>query len=162
MRYKIRSFIALLLFWFALSGMQAQKSIATTGGSGFGNGGTLNYSIGQMVYTNTTGSIGTLSYGVQQAFEFTVVTSLKDNKGIALECTVYSIPNTNIVVLKIERFQLNPLMYQLYDLNGKLLERHSVVSIETSINMSQRPSATYLLTVTQKDKMVHSIRISKN
>lgn len=161
MSNKIRSFFALFLFWFAYTGAQGQESIVTTGAIGSGNGGTLNYSIGQMVYTNTLGSTGTLTNGVQQAYEFSIGTSLKHVKGMPIECVVYSTPNTDVVVLKIERFQQNPLSYRLYDLQGKLLERRSVVSLETSINMGQRPSATYLLTVTQKDKIVQTIRISK-
>jgi hypothetical protein len=59
------------LFWAGLA--QAQESANVSGGDATGSGGTVAYSVGQVVYTTNTGSTGSVAQGVQHAFEiFTV------------------------------------------------------------------------------------------
>ena len=73
MRQKRLKLSALLLLGLGLTGLQAQESINTTGGNATGDGGSASYSIGQMVYTTTTGDDGSVAQGVQQAFEIYVL-----------------------------------------------------------------------------------------
>jgi len=63
--------LATLLLWVGF--VQAQESVNASGGNAIGNGGTVAYSVGQVVYTTDTDASGTVSQGVQQAYEiFTV------------------------------------------------------------------------------------------
>ena len=59
--------IAFLLL--GLGGLQAQESPTATVGEATGTGGTASYSVGQVVYTTTTGTNGSVAQGVQQPFE---------------------------------------------------------------------------------------------
>lgn len=48
---------------------QPQQVSTTTGGDAIGSGGTVAYSVGQVVYTTNTDASGTVNQGVQQAYE---------------------------------------------------------------------------------------------
>ena len=63
--------LATLLLWVGF--VQAQESVNASGGNAIGSGGTVAYSIGQVVYTANTDASGTVSQGAQQTYEiFTV------------------------------------------------------------------------------------------
>ena len=47
---------------------QAQQSVNTTGGNASGSGGSVSYSVGQVVYTYHSSSSGQMNQGVQQVF----------------------------------------------------------------------------------------------
>jgi len=161
MDYRKSIYFAVFLFWLGLSGLQAQGTISTAGGNFSGSGGSVSYSIGQMVYTSNKGTGGSVSPGVQQAYEISIETAMKKTKGITLQCTVFPNPTTDFVMLKVEDFKIENLSYQLFDMSGKLLESKLVENMETSIAMDQHPSATYFLKVIQKDKVVKSFKIIK-
>ncbi len=59
------------LLWAGLA--QSQESANASGGDATGSGGTVAYSVGQVVYTSNTSSSGTVDQGVQHAFEIYTV-----------------------------------------------------------------------------------------
>jgi hypothetical protein len=160
MKHLIKTMIAFCLFGFGTT-MQAQNSILSSGGNISGGGGTVSYSIGQVFYTNNTGSNGSVAHGVQQPFEISVVTSIEEAKGISLEIVLYPNPATDFIVLKIENYEIENLSYQLFDINGILLLSNKVESNETNIAMSNRMSATYFLNVTDNKKIIRTFKIIK-
>jgi hypothetical protein len=151
MRYKhrVKSLVVatLLTFAFSLSTVSAQESVNATGGNASGSGGTVAYSVGQVVYTTNTGTNGTVAQGVQQPFEISVVTGLEEAKGISLSITAYPNPTTDYLELKVESEKLNDLSYQLFDMNGKLLQSEMIIGSQTSIVMSNLVPATYFVKV---------------
>ena len=82
MRHKKLKLSAVLLLGLGLTGLQAQESVNATGGNASGSGGSASYSVGQVVYTNNTGTSGSVAQGVQQPFEISVVTGIEEAKGI--------------------------------------------------------------------------------
>jgi hypothetical protein len=153
------------LFGLALVGIQAQQiheSIPVTGGNASGSGGSASYSVGQVVYTTSNGTSGTVSQGVQQPFEISVLTGIDETKGITLLCTVHPNPTIDFLTLKVENYTTDGLTYQFYDVNGKLLDSQKMVGNETSIAMSNLVPATYFLKVIQSDKELKTFKIIKN
>lgn len=151
----------LFLFWFCLTGLQAQSTLSTTGGNVTGNGGSVSYSLGQMVYTYVNDVGGSIYSGIQQAFEITIITEIGKSNSITLQCSVFPNPTTDMLNLKVNDYRLKQVSYQLYDLNGKLLEQKLLESIDTNIAFNNYPSASYLLKVSQKDKVVKTFKIIK-
>ena len=147
MRHKKLKLSAVLLLGLGLTGLQAQETIPATGGNASGSGGTVSYSVGQVVYTTNSGTTGTVAQGVQQPFEISVVTGLEEAKGINLNCTAYPNPTTDYLMLKVENYDNENLSYQLFDMNGKLLETKKVTGKQTSIVMSNLVPATYFVKV---------------
>jgi len=62
MQYKRHLFTAIFSFCLGLFKLQAQETIITSGGKASGKGGSVNYSLGQVVYTNITETGGTIIY----------------------------------------------------------------------------------------------------
>jgi len=162
MKHKRLKLSAVLLLGLGLTGLQAQTSVNTTGGNASGSGGSASYSVGQLAYTTNTGTNGSVSEGVQQPFEISVVTGLEEAKGINLSVTAYPNPTTDYLTLSIADFDASKLSYQLYDMNGKLLQNEKITGNQTSIVMSNLVPATYFVKVIQGNKEVKTFKINKN
>lgn len=169
MKHKRLKLSALFLLGLGLTGLQAQESVNTTGGNASGSGGSASYSVGQVVYTTNTGTNGSVAQGVQQPFEISVVTGIEENKGISLLISAYPNPTTDYLTLEIKDFDLSKLRqdqysvlsFQLYDMQGKLLQNEEIIDSETSIYMSNFVPATYFLKVTEGNKEMKTFKIIK-
>ena len=133
-----------------LGGLQAQESPTVAGGEATGTGGTSSYSVGQVVYTTATGTNGSLAQGVQQLYEIS----------INLELSVYPNPVINYLTLKTD--DNSNLSYQLYDLQGRVIENKKVSNNTTNINLEEQPTATYFLNVIKVNQVVKTFKIIKN
>ena len=165
MRHKKLKLSAVLLLSFGLTGLQAQESVNATGSNASGGGGSVSYSVGQVVYTTNTGINGTVAQGVQQAFEISVVTGLEEAKGINLSVMAYPNPTTDYLTLSIgasTTLSNQSMSYQLYDMNGKLLQNEKITGNQTSIAMSNLVPANYFVKVIQGNKEVKTFKIIKN
>jgi hypothetical protein len=162
MQYKKFTLSALILLGFGLTGIQAQQAVTVTGGEASGSGGSTSYSVGQVVYSTHTGTNGSVAQGVQQPFEISVVSAIEEAKGITLECSVYPNPATDILTLKVENVDLSTLTFQLYDMQGKLLESKKVEGRLTNIGMSNLAPANYFLKVTEGNKELKTFKIIRN
>jgi len=162
MKYKKLKFSALLLLGLGLTGLQAQESVNATGGNASGSGGTVAYSVGQVVYTTNTGANGSVAQGVQQPFEISVVLAIEEAQGINLSVSAYPNPTTDYLTLEVNEFELSNLNFQLYDISGKLLQNEKITGNQTSIVMSNLVPATYFVKVIQDNKEVKTFKIIKN
>lgn len=161
MKLKRLKFSVTLLLGIVLTGLQAQESINASGGNVSGSGGSVNYSVGQVVYTTNTGTNGSVAQGVQQAFEISVVSEIKEAKDINLLVSAYPNPTTDYLTLSISEFDISNLSYQLYDMQGKLLQNEKITGNQTNIDMRNLVSATYILQVVQSNKEVKTFKINK-
>ena len=66
----------------------AQESANASGGNATGSGGTLAYSIGQIVFTTNTGSTGSVAQGVQHGYEIYLVGIKETTLNISLNVFV--------------------------------------------------------------------------
>jgi hypothetical protein len=164
MRHKKFKLSLVLLFVIGLNGLKAQQSINATGENASGSGGSVSYSVGQVVYTTTKDANGLVARGVQQPFEILIVTGIEEARGINLSCSVYPNPTTDYLTLKIAAsasIRIQNLSYQLYDMNGRLFGSGKLESHETQIAMINLVPETYLLEVFDQNKIVKSFKIIK-
>jgi hypothetical protein len=159
MKHKKLKLCVLLLLGFSLTGMQAQKAVLTNGSVALGSGGSMSYSIGQIVYTTNTGTNGSIAQGVQQPFEIFV--GLEEGPASNISCMVYPNPASAVLTLKVENLNNSTYTYSLYDLDGKLLANKKITGNETSIDINQLVAATYFLKVTDNMKVVTTFKIIK-
>jgi hypothetical protein len=160
MKNKKTKLTALLLLGIGFNQVYAQQATTASGGDASGSGGSVAYSVGQIVYTTNTSSSGSVAQGVQQAYEISITTGLLETD-IKLNLSAYPNPTTNYLMLQIDNFDKD-LSYQLFDISGKLLESNTVAANSTTINMEQMQTGTYLLKVTQNNKLVKTFKIIKN
>jgi len=157
--------ILLTLFGFGLLSVRAQSTISTAGGNATSSGGTVSYTVGQVAYSTQTSSAGTITQGVQQPFEIFVATALEQAKDISLQLQVFPNPVNDYLKLSVvpsATISIQSLSYQLYDVNGKLVQNNNVESNETNIMMSGFTSGTYLLKVNQGNTSFKTFKIIKN
>ena len=148
------------LLWVGLA--QAQQSANATGGDATGTGGTAAYSAGQVVYTTNTGSNGSVAQGVQQAYEISVVTGIKNETKIIMSLVVFPNPTTSFLNLQIADLKTEQLTYQLTDAIGKLIIENKITESNTQINMNAQAEAIYFLNIIQNNQTVKTFKIIKN
>ena len=140
---------------------QAQQVSNATGGDATGSGGTVAYSVGQVVYTTNTSISGTVSQGVQQPFE---IFSIGINEtGLNISLLVFPNPTADNLTLQVSDYNSEKLSYEVFDMQGKLLKNGQIETQQTQINTGNLPSATYFIHVLNKEnKKVQSFKIIKN
>lgn len=162
MQHKKLLLNVILLLCFGLTGLQAQESISTAGGNIAGSGGSVSYSVGQVVYTTGTGINGSVAHGVQQPYEISVVTGLEETNAINLSISVYPNPASDNLILSIDKFNNPGIYYQLYNINGMLMQDGSITDNQTKIDMSSFAPATYFVKVIKEDREIKTFKIIKN
>ena len=65
-------------------------------------------------------------------------------------------------MLKVDNYDNKNLLYQLFDISGKLLESKKITSNETQIKMEMLIPSNYFIKVTDKKKEIKTFKIIKN
>ena len=149
------------LFGFCIAIVQGQQTIPATGGNASGSGGSVSYSVGQILNSTFSGSNGTVVQGVQQPYEISVVTALRNTEDISLKCLVYPNPTAGLTKLVFETDDFENLKFRLYDINGILLQDKKVESRETEISLENFSSSVYFLKVLKMNSEVKVFKIIK-
>jgi hypothetical protein len=161
MRHKKVKLSVVLLLGLGLTALQAQEALTTSGGNASGTGGTASYSIGQVVYTTNIGTNGTVAQGVQQPYEISVVTAIRNTEDINLKCLVYPNPTGGITKLVFESPDFENVRFRLFDINGALLQDKKVESNETEIYVGNLSSSVYFLKVYNNNIEIKVFKIVK-
>lgn len=162
MRHKKVSLITVILLCLGLTIVRAQETIPASGGNASGTGGTASYSVGQIVYSTSSTTSGSLAQGVQQPFEISVATAIDEARDISLEFVIYPNPAADFVTLRIENYEIVNLRYQFYNINGNLLKSNKIEGQVTNISMETLTPSTYFLKITDRNKVIKTFKIIKN
>jgi hypothetical protein len=159
---QLRLFTILVLGLVLPPGLHAQETLPASGADAYGNGGSVSYTIGQVLYMTLSGTDGSIAEGVQQPFEISVVVGIEEANGINLLCRAYPNPATDHVVLEIEFPDTERYFFQLYNMAGIFLVREELTDIRTTIPMQNLAPSTYFLSITANQKVVKTFKIIKN
>lgn len=154
---KVAGLFLVLLGLF--SNVMSQSAIVPVGGDIGGN--QVSYTVGQIDYSNKSGSGSSLNEGVQQPYEFYIVGE-KENDKISIEMSVFPNPTQSEIFLVIEDLNPEKLMLQLFDSNGKQVLESKVSSEKTRINIQEEPVGTYILSVFDERSVLQTFKIIKN
>ena len=146
---------------FFTCAVQAQETIPSSGGEAKGAGGSSSYTVGQVVYTTNTANNGSLAQGVQQAYEISTSVGIEVTE-INLELVAYPNPTNSLLTLNIGNYNSEKLIYQLYDIQGMLLDSKQVINSSTTINAQKLSVGTYLLNVLDNNTLIKTFRIIRN
>ena len=158
MKFK-KTIIGSVVILLSLGGVQAQESINASGGNTVGTGGSVSYSVGELVYTTKTGSNGSLVEGIQQPYEIYTTLGIKETS-INLGLSAYPNPTTDYLTLKVE--EMDNLNYQLFDMQGKLIIKRKVLKKSTIVSMERLEGAVYFLNIIKNNKLIKTFKIIKN
>jgi hypothetical protein len=155
------TFISFCIFFGFGPLVHAQEAIAVSGGNASGTGGTSSYTVGQVAYCSYYESSGKVNQGVQQPFEISEITGIKEASGIILECSAFPNPATDFLYIKVDNYDNKNLSYRLYDINGNLLEDKKIQGNETQIPMGKFVSGAYFIKVTDDNREIKIFKIIK-
>ena len=161
MKTNIVKLVVLLVYGIGLTPVQAQQSVCSSGGNTPGSGGSIAYTVGQVLCATTTGAAGSVEAGVQQPFEISVVGIAHDQGNIVL-FTAYPNPTIGMLYIKTGKHGAAGLSYQLCDTGGKILNEIIPVDDETSIDMRDLGSSCYFLKVSEGGIVIKIFKIIKN
>mgnify|MGYP006099570001 FL=1 len=157
----MKRYIIAIWLLFTTSIVYSQETATTAGGEATGAGGSSSYTVGQVVYTTNTANSGSLAQGVQQAYEISTSVGIEVTE-INLELVAYPNPTNSLLTLNIGNYNNEKLIYQLYDIQGMLLDSKQVVNSSTTINAQKLSVGTYLLNVLDNNSLIKTFRIIRN
>ena len=140
----------------------SQQTLASAGGNATGNLGSAGYSFGQVFYSIHSKPEGSITEGLQQPFEISIVAGMNESGEISMDYEAYPNPVTCLLVLRVDRTATRHLAYQLLDISGRLLKSKKITCTECMIPMEQYESGIYFLNLISGDKRVKIFKIIKN
>jgi hypothetical protein len=152
-----------LLFLAIFIKIHAQSGFVSTGAAKFvAEKGEIAYSIGEVGYVNTKNTGGSMDFGVQQAFQFMVVTSVVD---VSLFNSVYVYPNPTQGLLYIKNLtqQLirGNLSMKIVSSDGLELMSKPIKSVSTVIDLNQFKQGFYHISLYESNRLISSYKFIK-
>jgi len=155
-RLIINFLVGLLWINFAV----AQESVNAAGGDVTGSGGSIAYSLGQVIYTTNANTSGTISQGVQQAYEIYSL-GISETK-MNFSFSIFPNPTVDYLTLQITGYKNEILYCKIFDMQGKVLITEHVSGELTKINTAKLPASSYIIGITnQENKQLQSYKIIK-
>lgn len=140
------------------SALVAQERSVASGGEASGTGGTVSYTIGLPDFQTYSGSNGTISGGVQQAYELLSVNVDEWDKDFILK--LYPNPVTDCLVIEIPETD-SDLSYHIISTEGKLVKSGKISDIKTSIDVNTLVSEGYFIEIRKNNQPVRHYQFIK-
>lgn len=154
-------FLIIILIYFPTS-IWSQNGIPSSGGDFSGTGGSVSFSIGQLFFNTYSGSNGTLSEGVQQPYEISVVIGIEEAYGITLDFLAFPNPTHDALTVKVNNYNTTDLSYQLFDIKGNIIEFKEINENDAIIYMGLYTPGIYFVRVLCKNSEIKLFKIIKN
>ena len=148
------------LFSFSMKAQTSHQVLSATGGDATGTGGSVAYSVGQIVYTTSTGTTGSVAQGVEQAYEIYSV-GIKET-ALNISLSVFPNPTSDFLTLKVQDYNNEALSYNLLDEQGKLVLNEQIITQDTQVAMSTLARGAYFINIVQTNKKIQTFKIIKN
>jgi hypothetical protein len=155
-----KSFSIVLLF-IVSNFAQAQESVNSIGGVDAGTGGTVSFSVGQMVYTTDSKEGGAVVQGIQRPYRITTTDIKKLDNSILFKA--YPNPSSDYLFLEMNAYRNEKLNYQLFDMQGKLIMTNPIEIPKTQINMRGLAVGAYVIHIyNTNNQPIQTIQIIKD
>ena len=145
---------------FASSVLTAQEAFVASANEASGAGGSLSYSVGQLITSSQTTANTTIDVGIQLPLQIVTLSNPEVTR-IQLTAKAYPNPSIDFVVLSLTDTDFEGMQYALYSLNGGLVAEASISEAETSVDLRELSVGTYVLRVTQNQKEIKTFKIIK-
>lgn len=152
--------IANILLLFSNLKLNAQNAFTAAGNDANGAGGSVSYSMGQVTYETSSNINGSISTGVQQAFEIFSV-DIFEQVFEDFSISVYPNPSSDKITLETSTLNYEDLSYQIFDLNGKHIASN-IINLKTNIiDMLELPRSIYFITILKDGIKIKTFKILK-
>ena len=131
----------------AAVGSFAQSAVSSAGYEATGDG-TVSATIGQTAFMAVANENGSISQGVQQAYEITTETGIDVTE---IQLTAFPNPTSDVLNLKIDG-DFGTVTYALYNNSSALVTKGTANGSETQIQMGAYKPGVYFLEVKMEGK----------
>lgn len=156
-----QTLLFLCLTAFTLLHVKAQEATTAAGGQATGSGGTASYTIGQIVYTTSQGNEGSVSRGLQQSYQISVLGGI-ENTAVHLDISAYPNPTADYLTLSIDHFERGNYQYQLIDVAGTSLQQNHLLEIDNRLDLNDYKPGIYFCVVKHQNRVIKKFKIIKN
>lgn len=140
----------------------AQQAVLNSGGNALSSSGSVSFSLGQLVVQTAEGISGSVSAGVQQAFEFQTL-SLDEFPGLKLQLKLYPNPVKEFIFISFPGNERTGFeVYELYDLSGRRIRSGTISGNETQVSFQDLPATVYLLNIIREKNVLKTFKVIKN
>lgn len=153
-------FYSVLFLCLGFSYSYTQEAPVAAGGEGTGSGGTVSYSVGQVVYTSNSGVANNTIEGVQQPYEIQTVGTAENSFNINL--SVFPNPTHNFLTIDMGGHLFSNPKYKLMDSQGKIILSGKIVGNQYQLIVQELPPASYFLHVLEENMPIRSFKIIVN
>ncbi len=159
---KLKLIITVLLYFAMTLILSAQVAFTASGGEASGTTGSSSYTIGQLVYTTLIGTNQySLSQGVQQPIEISVVSGIDETLPIQLNVTAFPNPARSYLILEVANTEALPCEAFLYNLSGTQIKQIQVTDQQTEIDINNLVPSVYFIKVVKRDQTIKTFKIVK-
>lgn len=155
----MKSFLFTLLSALASEAL-GQRAVPTSGGDASGGGGSISYSVGQVDFNAVNSAGGTVSQGVQQAYEYLVL-RVVDPQGSNQAVSVSPNPAREGITVESEQTLDGHSRFELLSADGSVLRTGRLAGTRTFIAMLDLPPASYLLRIIRSNDEQNTFKILK-
>jgi len=136
----------LLNFLNSYNQTQISQSISTGGGNGTNNQANLDWTIGQITVSTLSDNNSILTQGLHQGS--IIITNIDYNNSSSFSISVY--PNPALERINIVISHNEDLVYEFFDINGKLILNGKLLNLENVINLNEFLIGEYILKIVNK------------
>ena len=158
MKRQILFFMLLFLSGGALSAQL--QVIATAGDVNENDNGSISWTLGETVVGTLETSDGIVTQGFQQS-NLEVTTTVEEPEDLDIQTTAYPNPVQNQLTVEVQNQENLELHYQLFDLNGKLLQEEPVEASRFTLSLGEYPAGQYILQIRSDQELIKSFNIVK-
>jgi hypothetical protein len=120
-----------------------QQGIVSAGGDATGSGGSISYSVGQVVYSNNN----FVNEGVQQPYEIFIISV--DDSFLDVQLNLFPNPTSQELFIEMKNFR-EGISADVFDADGSLIDTIRLLSDRTSIQVKDWAAATYFVRLTDE------------
>jgi len=158
-----RLLYSIILIFLGLSVLHSQSTISAAGVDVKSNVGEMNFTIGQVFYSQNKSNDFSEYQGVQQPYEISIVSTIFEADNIKIAIKTYPNPTHDYLIVNTENISnLQNMEFKLFDFEGKFIKRIQPQSKITNIDFFNYSSGVYFLNVVESKKTIKIFKIVKN
>ncbi len=156
-----KTFVLGIVLLLARGSLSAQTATVSAGGDDQNLTGSLNFTIGQTLYTTSSNSNEEIIQGIQIPYDISILVSTNDFVSNSIQLSIYPNPTEDFIKLEAnEEVFDDELYYELH--NSKSIKlSSSAFSANQFISMRDLNSGVYLLTVRKNNQIIKTFKVIK-
>jgi hypothetical protein len=153
--------LSTLLFLFSAAASHAQESINAGSGDITDPEINLSYSIGQVLMEPVIYSEGSVTPGIQQPYEISLLSGVPEVIA-GLKIQAYPNPATDYLELSFPDYDKEKHTLRLIDQTGKVIFLTEIIEAISRMNVHALAPGVYFLQIAEKEQMLKTFKIIKN